>query len=196
MTALETLILTTFALLAIFAAVPVVLSQIYQYQALAEARAAVSFLNVLADSIESDMGASYAQKIINMPQLRFGEFKYVSRQLGTCRGVAVYNTSLIYTSPYLSLFGLYRGTRWGSPTTAPEPPLAIAGWGTSASLVPRIVKYGNIYVVLNITYATSPQALGTGIYYVVLSPKFYPAGQCDFATDSDVVVITVKLELR
>jgi len=198
MTSLETLILTAFVLIAIFAAVPAIMWQIYQYQALAEARAAVAFLNVLADSIESDMGAAYAQKIVNMPQLRFGELTYSTTTLGQCNGAPVYNTTLTYKSPYLYLFGLYRGTRWRSLVDAPEPPIAINGWGTSVSLAPRIVRYGNIAVVLNITYTASQGALGVGIYYAVYSPKTYSADQCNFNTGdtSTVVVIPVVIELR
>lgn len=72
MASLELLVITSFALVAIFAVVPVVLQQIYQYQALAEARAGLAFLNALADSVESDMGAAYAQKVLNLPTFRLG----------------------------------------------------------------------------------------------------------------------------
>jgi len=201
MTSLEVLILTAFALLAIFAVVPVVLQQIYQYQALAEARAALAFLNVLADGVESDMGAAYAQKILNLPTLRFGGLGFSTRVVGSCGDMPVYNTTLIYKSQYLSLYGQFRGTRWAPLVEAPEPLLAIYGWSTSASLVPRLVKYGKFVVVLNMTYTAAPGATGVGMYYEVRAPVTYNVTQCTFPgldlTGVDaVVVIPVRLELR
>jgi len=201
MTSLEVLILTAFALLAIFAAVPMVLQQIYQYQALAEARAALAFLNVLADGVESDMGAAYAQKVLNLPTLRFGGLDFSTRVVGSCGNAPVYNTTLIYRSQYLSLYGQFRGTRWGPLVEAPEPPLAIYGWGTSASLVPRLVKYGSVVVVLNVTYTAAPGATGVGMYYKVRTPVTYDVLQCtfpglDLTGVETVVVIPVRLELR
>jgi hypothetical protein len=201
MTSLELLILTVFALLAIFAVVPVVLEQIYQYQALAEAQAALAFLNVLADGLESDMGAAYAQKVLNLPTLRFGGLDFSTRVVGSCGGMPVFNTTLIYMSQYFSLFGQFRGTRWASLVEAPEPPLAIYGWGTSASLVPRLVKYGRVVVVFNVTYTAASGATGVGMYYEVRAPRTYDVSQCtfpglDLADVDDVVVITVRLELR
>jgi hypothetical protein len=198
---LELLVITSFALVAIFAVVPVVLQQIYQYQALAEARAALAFLNVLADSVESDMGAAYAQKVLNLPTLRFGGLDFSTRVVGSCGNAPVYNTTLIYRSQYLSLYGQFRGTRWGPLVEAPEPPLAIYGWGTSASLAPRLVKYGKFVVVLNVTYTTASGATGVGMYYEVQAPKTYNVTQCTFSgldlTGVDaVVVIPVRLELR
>jgi hypothetical protein len=203
MTSLELLILTVFALLAIFAVVPVVLQQIYQYQALAEARAALAFLNVLADSVESDMGAAYAQKVLNLPTLRFGGLDFSTREVGRCDNMPVYNTTLIYRSEYLSLYGQFRGTRWAPLVEAPEPPLAIYGWGTSASLAPRLVKYGRVVVVLNATYTAAPGATGVGMYYEVQAPRTYKVSQSqctfsglDLTGVEDVVVIPVRLELR
>jgi len=201
MTSLELLILTAFALLAIFAVVPVVLQQIYQYQALAEARAALAFLNVLADSVESDMGAAHAQKVLNLPTLRFGGLDFSTREVGRCGDMQVYNTTLIYRSEYLSLFGQFRGTRWAPLVEAPEPPLAIYGWGTSASLVPRLVKYGRVVVVLSVTYTAASDATGVGMYYEVQAPRTYDVSQCmfsglDLADVEAVVVIPVSLELR
>ena len=203
MTSLELLILTAFALLAIFAVVPVVLQQIYQYQALAEARAGLAFLNVLADGVESDMGAAYAQKVLNLPTFRFGGLDFSTREVGRCGDDPVYNTTLIYRSEYLSLYGQFRGTRWASLVEAPEPPLAIYGWGTSASLAPRLVKYGRVVVVLNVTYTAASDATGVGMYYKVQTPRTYDVSQSpctfsglDLADVVDVVVIPVRLELR
>jgi len=201
MTSLELLILTVFALLAIFAVVPVVLQQIYQYQALAEARAGLAFLNVLADGVESDMGAAYAQKVLNLPTLRFGGLDFSTREVGRCGDMQVYNTTLIYRSEYLSLYGQFRGTRWASLVEAPEPPLAIYGWGTSASLAPRLVKYGSIVVVLDVTYTAALGATGVGMYYEVQAPRTYDVSQCTFpglglTGVETVVVIPVRLELR
>ena len=203
MTSLELLILTAFALLAIFAVVPVVLQQIYQYQALAEARAGLAFLNVLADGVESDMGAAYAQKVLNLPTLRFGGLDFSTREVGRCGDMQVYNTTLIYRSEYLSLYGQFRGTRWASLVEAPEPPLAIYGWGTSASLAPRLVKYGSIVVVLDVTYTAALGATGVGMYYEVQAPRMYDMSQSqctfpglDLADVEAVVVIPVRLELR
>ncbi|ABL88331.1 conserved hypothetical protein [Pyrobaculum islandicum DSM 4184] len=198
MTSLELLIITAFALLAIFAAVPIVLQQIYQYQALVEARAALAFLNVLADGIESDMGAAYAQKVLNLPTLRFGGLDYRVAVVGTCGGAPVYNTTLIYRSQYLSLFGQFRGTVWGRVVDAPEPPLAVYGWGTSASLTPRVVRYGRVAVVLNITYTASPSASGAGVYYEVKAPRVYSVDQCTIGVQGvdSVVVVPVRVELR
>ena len=203
MTSLELLILTAFALLAIFAVVPVVLQQIYQYQALAEARAALAFLNVLADGVESDMGAAYAQKVLNLPTLRFGGLDFSTREVGRCDNDPVYNTTLIYRSEYLSLYGQFRGTQWAPLVEAPEPPLAIYGWGTSASLVPRLVKYGRVVVVLSVTYTAASGATGVGMYYEVQAPKTYDMSQSqctfpglDLAEVDAVVVIPVSLQLR
>jgi hypothetical protein len=201
MTSLELLILTAFALLAIFAAVPMVLQQIYQYQALAEARAGLAFLNVLADGVESDMGAAHAQKILNLPTFRLGGLDFTTRVVGSCGDDPIYNTTLIYRSQYLSLFGEFRGTRWAPLVEVPEPPLAIYGWGTSASLVPRLVKYGKFVVVLNVTYTAASGATGVGMYYEVRAPRTYDKSQCtfpglDMADVDDVVVIPVRLELR
>ncbi len=198
---LELLVITSFALVAIFAVVPVVLQQIYQYQALAEARAALAFLNVLADGVESDMGAAYAQKVLNLPTLRFGGLDFSTQEVGRCGDMQVYNTTLIYRSEYLSLYGQFRGTRWASLVEAPEPPLAIYGWGTSASLVPRLVKYGNVVVVFSVTYTAASGATGVGMYYEVQAPRTYDVSQCTFPgldlTDVDaVVVIPVSLQLR
>jgi hypothetical protein len=200
-TSLEFLIITSFALVAIFAVVPVVLEQIYQYQALAEAQAALAFLNVLADGLESDMGAAYAQKVLNLPTLRFGGLDFSTQVVGSCGGYPVYNTTLIYISRYFSLFGQVRGTRWAPLVEAPEPPLAVYGWGTSASLVPRLVKYGSVVVVLNVTYTAAPGATGVGMYYEVRAPVTYDVSQCtfpglDMADVDDVIVIPVRLELR
>jgi hypothetical protein len=198
---LELLVITSFALVAVFAVVPVVLQQIYQYQALAEARAALAFLNALADGVESDMGAAYAQKVLNLPTLRFGGLDFSTREVGSCGGMPVYNTTLIYRSQYLSLYGQFRGTRWAPLVEAPEPPLAVYGWGTSASLVPRLVKYGSVVVVLNVTYTAASGAAGVGMYYKVLAPVTYDRSQCtfpglDLAEVDAVVVIPVRLELR
>jgi hypothetical protein len=198
---LELLIITSLALVAIFAAVPMVLEQIYQYQALAEARAALAFLNVLADGLESDMGAAYAQKVLNLPTLRFGGLDFSTREVGRCGDMQVYNTTLIYRSQYLSLYGQFRGTRWAPLVEAPEPPLAVYGWGTSASLVPRLVKYGSVVVVLNVTYTAASDATGVGMYYEVRAPVTYDVSQCtfpglDMADVDDVIVIPVRLELR
>jgi len=201
MTSLELLIITAFALLAIFAAVPIVIQQIYQYQALAEARAGLAFLNVLADGVESDMGAAYAQKILNLPTFRFGGLDFSIVEVGRCGGEPVYNTTLIYRSQYLSLFGQFRGTRWAGFVEAPEPPLAVYGWGTYASLAPRLVKYGRVVVVLNVTYTAAPGATGAGMYYEVRAPRTYSVSQCGFSgvdlsgVDA-VAVIPVRLELR
>ncbi len=201
MTSLELLILTVFALLAIFAVVPVVLQQIYQYQALAEARAALAFLNVLADGVESDMGAAYAQKVLNLPTLRFGGLDFSTREVGSCGNAPVYNTTLIYRSEYLSLYGQFRGTRWAPLVEAPEPPLAIYGWGTYVSLAPRLVKYGRVVVVLSVTYTAASGATGVGMYYEVQAPRTFDVSQCtfpgfDLADVEAVVVIPVELELR
>jgi hypothetical protein len=201
MTSLELLILTVFALLAIFAVVPVVLQQIYQYQAMAEARAALAFLNVLADGVESDMGVAYAQKVLNLPTFRFGGLDFSTRVVGRCGDMQVYNTTLIYKSEYLSLYCQFRGTRWAPLVEAPEPPLAIYGWGTSASLAPRLVKYGSVVVVLSVTYTAAPGATGVGMYYEVRAPVTYDVSQCtfpglDLADVEDVVVIPVRLVLR
>ena len=198
---LELLIITSLALVAIFAAVPMVLEQIYQYQALAEARAALAFLNVLADGVESDMGAAYAQKILNLPTLRFGGLDFSTWEVGRCGGAPIYNTTLIYMSQYFSLFGQFRGTQWAPLVEAPEPPLAIYGWGTSASLAPRLVKYGSVVIVLNVTYTAALGATGVGMYYEVRAPVTYDVSQCtfpglDLADVDDVVVIPVRLELR
>jgi hypothetical protein len=198
---LELLIITSLALVAIFAAVPMVLEQIYQYQALAEAQAALAFLNVLADGLESDMGAAYAQKVLNLPTLRFGGLDFSTREVGSCGGMSVYNTTLIYRSQYFSVFGQFRGTQWAPLVEAPEPPLAIYGWGTSASLVPRLVKYGRVVVVFNVTYTAAPGATGVGMYYKVEAPRTYDVSQCtfpglDLADVDAVVVIPVRLELR
>jgi hypothetical protein len=200
-TSLELLIITSLALVAIFAAVPIVLEQIYQYQALAEAQAALAFLNVLADGLESDMGAAYAQKILNLPTLRFGGLDFSTREVGRCGDMPVFNTTLIYMSQYFSLFGQFRGTRWAPLVEAPEPPLAIYGWGTSASLAPRLVKYGNVVVVFNVTYTAASGATGVGMYYEVQAPRTYDVSQCtfpgfDLTGVETVVVITVRLELR
>jgi hypothetical protein len=201
MASLELLIIMSLALVAIFAAVPMVLEQIYQYQALAEARAGLAFLNVLADGVESDMGAAYAQKVLNLPTFRLGGLDFSTREVGRCGGDPVYNTTLIYRSQYLSLFGQFRGTRWAPLVDAPEPPLAIYGWGASASLVPRLVKYGSVVVVLNVTYTAAPGATGVGMYYEVRAPVTYDVSQCtfpgfDLAGVDDVVVVPVMLELR
>ena len=203
MTSLELLVITSFALVAIFAVVPVVLQQIYQYQALAEARAGLAFLNTLADSVESDMGAAYAQKVLNLPTLRFGGLDFSTRVVGRCGDMPVYNTTLIYRSQYLSLFGQFRGTRWASLVEAPEPSLAIYGWGTYASLVPRLVKYGRVVVVLSMTYTAASGATGVGMNYKVEAPKTYDMSQSqctfpglDLAEVDAVVVIPVRLELR
>jgi hypothetical protein len=198
---LELLVITSFALVAIFAVVPVVLQQIYQYQALAEARAALAFLNVLADGVESDVGAAYAQKVLNLPTLRFGGLDFSTQVVGSCDNMPVFNTTLIYRSQYLSLYGQFRGTRWAPLVEAPEPPLAIYGWGTSASLVPRLVKYGRVVVVLNVTYTAAPGATGVGMYYKVRAPATYNVTQCtfpglDLAGVETVVMIPVRLELR
>jgi len=201
MASLELLVITSFALVAIFAVVPVVLQQIYQYQALAEARAGLAFLNVLADGVESDMGAAYAQKVLNLPALRLGGLGFSTRVVGSCGDAPVYNTTLIYKSQYLSLYGQFRGTRWGPLVKAPEPLLAIYGWGTSVSLVPRLVKYGRFVVVLNVTYTAASGATGVGMYYEVRAPVTYDVSQCtfpgfDLADVEAVVVIPVRLELR
>ncbi len=84
---------------------------------------------------------------------------------------------------------------------APEPLLAIYGWGTSASLVPRLVKYGSVVVVLSVTYTAAPGATGVGMYYEVRTPVTYDVSQCtfpglDLADVEAVVVIPVSLELR
>lgn len=84
---------------------------------------------------------------------------------------------------------------------APEPLLAIYGWGTSVSLVPRLVKYGSVVVVFNVTYRAAPDATGIGMYYEVRAPVTYEVSQCTFPgldlTGVDtVVVIPVRLELR
>lgn len=201
MASLELLVITSFALVAIFAVVPVVLQQIYQYQALVEGRAGLAFLNALADSVESDMGAAYAQKVLNLPTFRLGGLDFSTRMVGSCGGMRVYNTTLIYRSQYLSLYGQFRGTRWASLVEAPEPLLAIYGWGTSVSLVPRLVKYGSVVVVFNVTYRAAPDATGVGMYYEVRAPVTYEVSQCTFPgldlTGVDtVVVIPVRLELR
>jgi len=201
MASLELLVITSFALVAIFAVVPVVLQQIYQYQALAEARAGLAFLNALADSVESDMGAAYAQKVLNLPTFRLGGLDFSTRVVGSCGDDPVYNTTLIYGSQYLSLFGQFRGTRWAPLVEAPEPLLAIYGWGTSASLVSRLVKYGSVVVVLNVTYRAVPGATGGGMYYEVRAPVTYDVSQCtfpglDLTGVETVVVIPVRLELR
>jgi hypothetical protein len=200
---LELLVITSFALVAIFAVVPVVLQQIYQYQALAEARAALAFLNVLADGVESDMGAAYAQRVLNLPTLRFGGLDFSTREVGRCGDDPVYNTTLIYGSQYLSLYGQFRGTRWAPLVEAPEPPLAIYGWGTSASLAPRLVKYGSVVVVLSVTYTAASGATGVGMYYEVQAPRTYDVSQSqctfpglDLAEVDAVVVIPVRLQLR
>ncbi len=208
MTSLGLLILTAFALLAIFAVVPVVLQQIYQYQALAEARAGLAFLNALADGVESDMGAAYAQKVLNLPTFRLGGLDFSTQVVGRCGDMPVHNTTLIYKSQYLSLFGQFRGTQWAPLVEAPEPPLAIYGWGTSASLAPRLVKYGSVVVVLSVTYTAASSATGVGMYYKVQAPRMYDMSmydmsqsQCtfpglDLADVEAVVVIPVSLELR
>jgi len=201
MTSLELLIITAFALLAIFAAVPLVVQQIYQYQALAEARAGLAFLNVLADGLESDMGAAYAQKVLNLPSFRFGGLDFSTAEVGRCGGEPVYNTTLMYRSQHLSLFGQFRGTRWARLVEAPEPPLAIYGWGTYASMAVRLVKYGAVVVVLNVTYRAAPGAMGVGMYYEVRAPRTYGVDQCvfpgvDLSGVEAVVVMPVRLELR
>jgi hypothetical protein len=202
---LEVLTITAIALLVIFAAVPVVVQQIYQYQALVEARAAAALFSALADSIESDMGAAYAQRILNVPALRFGGLEYITVAVGRCGGAPVYNTTLVYRSQYLALFGQLRGTRWARLVRAPESPLAVAAWGAEISLAPRAVNYGGVVVLLNMTYSAGGEearrATGAGIYYEVQAPASYRADQCelqgiDLSGASAVVVIPVALEPR
>ena len=196
MQALETLVITSFALLAIFAAVPVVLQQIYYYQGIAETRAVTAFLNSLADSLESDMGAAFAQRVLRVPDLRFGSLTYIVGQIGTCGGKPVYNTTFVYKSPYLSAFGMYRGVSWGRVVEAPDSPIAVRGWGTTISMVPRVVKYGNIAVVYNITYTAAQGATGAFIYYNLTSPvRCNPSG-FSLQGVSDVLVINVRIEMR
>lgn len=200
MNSLEVLVITSFALLAIFAAVPVVFQQIYQYQALVEGRALLAFFSTFADVLESDMGASYAQRVVQLPGMKFGSLNYVVREVMRCGGAPVYNTTFIYTSQYFTFFGMYRGTKWGAVVDAPEPVVAIWGWGTSVSLAPRIVRYGSIAVVFNITYSVSPGATGIAMFYNVTSPVVYSVDQCSgvFLPGSveSVVVVPVRVELR
>jgi len=196
MQALETLIITSFALLAIFAAVPVVLQQIYYYQGVAETRAVTAFFNSLADSLESDMGAAFAQRVLRVPDLRFGSLTYIVGQIGTCGGKPVYNTTFIYESPYLSAFGMYRGVSWGRVVEAPDSPIAVRGWGTTVSMVPRVVKYGNIAVVYNITYTAAQGATGAFVYYNLTSPVRCDPSGLSLQGVSDVLVINVRIEMR
>jgi len=201
MQALETLVITSFALLAIFAAVPVVLQQIYYYQGVAETRAVTAFFNSLADSLESDMGAAFAQRILRVPDLRFGSLKYINETLGTCNGKRIFNTTFVYESPYLSAFGMYRGADWNLTVRAPDSPIAVRGWGTIVSMAPRVAKYGNIAVVYNITYTAARGATGAFIYYNLTSPiRCDPSGlslqDVSLEDVSDVLVINVRIELR
>ena len=201
MQSLELLIITSFALVAIFAVVPVILQQIYYYQALVEMRSASAFFNLVADSLESDMGAAFAQRVINLPSLRFGSLKYSVAQMGICGGAAVFNTTFVYESQYLSAFGMLRGVNWGKVVYAPDTPIAVRGWGTSLSMAPRVVKYGDIAVVLNITYTAAQRASGVALYYNITAPVAYNAGDCalagvDLSGVSKVLVVPVRLELR
>lgn len=202
MNSLEVLIITSFAFLAIFAVMPVVFQQIYYYQALVESRAVLAFFNSIADALESDLGAGYAQRVLYIPGTKFGSISYSVNAVMYCNGNPVYNTTFVYKSQYLSLFGMYRGTTWGALVNAPEPVMAIHGWGTSVSLTPRMVKYGSIIVVFNVTYSVLSGATGSAFFYNVSSPSVYPVEECSVVgitlpQDVDtVVVVPVRLQLR
>lgn len=190
MTSLETLIITVFALIAIFAITPAVMWQIYFYQAEVEARTVTAFFVSLADAVESDLGSAYAQKALSLPTLRFGSLTYKTEVVAVCGGAPVYNTTFVYTSPVASTYGIFRGIKWAPFVEAPDSPLAVAGFGTEVVLTPRAVKYGDIILLLNITY--SAYGGGSAVVYKVYMPKFYDS--CTIG--QRVVVVPVEVELR
>lgn len=197
MHSLEVLVITVFALVAIFAAVPVVVQQIYYFQSLVETRAVVAFFNVVADSVESDLGASYVQRAVAMPFLRFGSFTYLTSVVGRCGGKPIYNTTFVYESSYLSVFGFFRGVSWGAVVDAPDSPIAVRGWGTAVSMVPRVVRYGGVAVVFNMTYVAARG--GNALYYRVYAPKSFSVGECTLGVGGGVervLVVDVVFELR
>lgn len=197
MNSLEVIILTSISLLAIFAVVPVVVDQIFYYQAMVETRSFVAFFNAVADSLESDMGSAFAQRYLKFPQLLHGSFEHARSELMRCGHAVVYNTTLIYRSRYISAFGLYRGIEWSRVVNAPDSPIAVAGWGPLVSMAPRIVRYGDVAVVYNITYHVGKTVSGTALYYVVTAPRQFAAAECNLNVGVQrVIVVNVRLELR
>jgi len=144
------------------------------------------------------MGAAFAQRILRVPDLRFGSLKYNRTQIGICNNDdkrPIYNTTFIYESPYLSAFGMYRGVSWGRVVEAPDSPIAVRGWCTTVSMVPRVVKYGNIAVVCNITYTAARGATGAFVYYNLTSPVRCDPSGLSLQGVNDVLVINVRIEM-
>ncbi len=79
MTSLEVLVLTAFALLIVFAALPYVINMLYASMAPLEYRTAAGYILSFADALEADVGMAGARKYFNLPSFVYGSFGAVNR---------------------------------------------------------------------------------------------------------------------
>jgi hypothetical protein len=134
MTSLEILVLTTFALLIIFAALPYVVNTLYASMAPLEYRTAAGYILSFADALEADVGMAGARKYFNLPSFVYGSFGAVNKTYVftiTCGSKRfVWNSAEVwYNSSYLVGFPrLLRGLSdelvviYPPPGRGPEPP--------------------------------------------------------------------------
>ncbi|WP_333639223.1 hypothetical protein [Pyrobaculum aerophilum] len=146
MTSLEVLILTAFALIIIFAALPYVINTLYASLAPLEYRSAVGYVLAFADALEGDFGMSGARKYFKLPKFIYGSFGAVNRTYTvslTCGGDVYsfrwYSFTLWYNSTYLvGSPGIIKGVGGGLITGPGDTILAVNATGMGVFAYPRV----------------------------------------------------------
>jgi len=170
MTSLEVLILTAFALLIIFVALPYVVGMLYSSLAPLEYRTAAGYILAFADGLEADFGMAGSRKYFSLSRFIYGSFGPVNRSYvvqllgcGAPRTLRWSSVELWYNSTYfIGEQRLLRGFSTGLTAAPSDTLVAVEAVGNGVRAYPRIFVVagaGEAYVyVVNATVRVA----GTG----------------------------------
>ncbi|ACB39074.1 hypothetical protein [Pyrobaculum neutrophilum] len=174
MQSLELLVLVSFSLLIVFAAVPYIWQLASATMAQWEARQFVTFMSTLADSMESDFGMAGVVRSYYMPSLVFGAFSVRSYPMylvcqSTGAGVTFNSLYIWYNSSYI-LGGAkpVRGERSVAPAPLGQPLVAVNATGMGYVLFTGPVYVPGQSTVLYVVNATVSPLSGYAITYRVV----------------------------
>ncbi|AFA40382.1 hypothetical protein Pogu_2355 [Pyrobaculum oguniense TE7] len=146
MTSLEVLILTAFALVIVFAALPYVVNTLYASMAPLEYRTASAYVLAFADSLEADFGMVGARKYFQLPNFVYGSFGAVNRtyivelRCGQTYRLTWTSFRLWYNSTYLTgASRMLRGLKGGLVAEPGDALIAVNATERGVVAYPRLV---------------------------------------------------------
>ena len=166
MTSLEVLILTAFALVIVFAALPYVVNTLYASMAPLEYRTASAYVLAFADSLEADFGMVGAKKFFQLPNFVYGSFGAANRthvvelRCGQTYRLVWMSFRLWYNSTYLiGVPRMLRGLRGGLVAEPGDALIAVNATERGIVAYPRlslVVGRGETYLyIMNVTVVAS-----------------------------------------